>query len=311
MMLMAAALTAFSSVAAYSQPTFDLSVRQAIYFTGKDTKSLDAAEQAGLYRPQGAYGNTLKLKASQAIKCDETFCSFNLGVLAWRDPGKGSFNKEPFSTYGVFTNTESGVIGNTIIFEYKGDDNAELAVFIMPVKMKPGKNKITFTIDPENKTAETNEKNNSVTAYFDVDPGYTVGEQTTPTTPQTSAPLPDLMIGKMDFSDAGTASITIQNRCKGQSGPTTVRLDIYKTLDPGSGVLRTYNTDVPAIDPNGSVIVKVSTGEGRGEFTKLTLVHYLRATVDPDNKIKEVTKDNNGAYRKGELEVHGFPAKCN
>ena len=82
-----ALLMAFSFLTAYSQ--VDLSVRQAIYFTGKDTSGKDM-----LQMPSATPEYTLELKDSQAVSCDGKTCKFNLGVLVWRDAGKGTFSKE-------------------------------------------------------------------------------------------------------------------------------------------------------------------------------------------------------------------------
>lgn len=146
----------FISIAnAYAQTKTDLSIRTALYFTGAKTDKIDLSKDRYV-----ASGGTMELQKSQATKCDENTCEFNIGFIAFRS---GDTNGE-LSTYGLFQVETGGIIGNTVYFA----DKEATKQGILPLKLKMGMNKVTFTIDPYKKTAEANEENNSFSVTFKV-----------------------------------------------------------------------------------------------------------------------------------------------
>ena len=124
----------------------DLSSRQAIYLAGKKT-SIDLKNDKYV-----SAGGTIKVKKSEATSCSGDKCTFGLGVIAFRN---GTTNA--MQTYGQFTGKTFGIVGNTVIFQV----NETTKQHILPVNLAVGTNTITFSIDPQNKIAETNENNNS------------------------------------------------------------------------------------------------------------------------------------------------------
>jgi len=69
------------------------------------------------------------------------------------------------------------------------------------------------------------------------------------------------------------------------------------------------NADVPAIQPNATVVVNLLTGE-KGEIGTLTINHFLKVTVDPNHKLTETAAGNNSATIKGNFTSYPFPTKC-
>jgi hypothetical protein len=123
----------------------DLSVRRAVYFASAPSvfKTTDKRVDAGA---------TVIVKKSQAASCADDKCTFNLGVIAFRS---GSANQ--LTAYGQFTGKSLGIVGNGIPFQ-SGQNSRQ---HVLPVPLSIGQNLVTFTIDPENKIPETDEKNNS------------------------------------------------------------------------------------------------------------------------------------------------------
>lgn len=151
--LTAILLTAMSALAQQPQP--DLSMRTALYFTGTKTDKIDLVKDKYV-----AAGATMELKKSEATSCDNDGCTFNIGFIATRS----GYTRGELSTYGLFTVEGGGLVGNTIFFGYP--DKFKQGVHAL--KLKFGLNKVTFEIDPYQKTAETDETNNSFTANFKV-----------------------------------------------------------------------------------------------------------------------------------------------
>ncbi len=143
-----------SVVSSYGQT--DLSMRDALYFTGAKTDKIDLKNDKYVVK-----GGTMELKKSQAISCEGNTCDFNIGFIGFRS---GNVNGE-LSTYGLLQvgNAES-LSGNTVYFA-SGEKTKQV---VLPLKLKMGMNKVTFTIDPYKKTAESNEDNNSFTVNFKV-----------------------------------------------------------------------------------------------------------------------------------------------
>jgi hypothetical protein len=145
------------AVSAYAQGQTDLSVRNALYFTGVKTDKIDLKNDKYVIG-----GGTIELKKSQATSCDGDTCEFNIGFIAFRS---GNTNGE-LSTYGLFQLEKGDLVGNTVYFV----DKEATKQGILPLKLKMGMNKVTFTVDPYEKTAESNEDNNSLSVTFHVKP---------------------------------------------------------------------------------------------------------------------------------------------
>lgn len=137
------------------QAMTDLSMREALYYTGSKTDKIDLKNDKLVIN-----GGTMELKTSDATNCDGNSCEFNIGFIAFRS---GSVNNE-LSTYGLLQVENGGLVGNTVFFSA----NEKSKEGILPLKLKMGMNKVTFTIDPYNKTAESNESNNSFIVNFKV-----------------------------------------------------------------------------------------------------------------------------------------------
>src|SRR5687767_12202117 len=126
--------------------TVDLSSRTAIYLTGKKT-AIDLKNDKYV-----ATGGAIKVKKSDALSCQGDKCTFNLGVIAFRSTATGTLK-----TYGQFTGKSVGIVGNTVFF----NDGEKTKQHVLPVALAVGINVVTFTIDPNKQTAETDENNNS------------------------------------------------------------------------------------------------------------------------------------------------------
>ena len=123
----------------------DLSARRAVYFASSPAafKTTDKRVDAGA---------TVTVAKSQATSCTGDKCTFNLGVIAYR-----SGSTKQLTAYGQFTGQTVGIVGNSIVFQ----SNSNSRQHVLPVNLSIGKNIVAFTIDPENKIAETDEKNNT------------------------------------------------------------------------------------------------------------------------------------------------------
>ena len=137
------------------QPLPDLSMRMALYFTGTKADKIDLATDKFVVA-----GATMQLKKSQGKNCDDNGCTFNIGFIATRS----GYTRGELSTYGLFTVEGVEMVGNTVFFGWP--DKSKQGVHALKLKM--GMNKVTFTIDPYQKTAETDENNNSFSASFNV-----------------------------------------------------------------------------------------------------------------------------------------------
>ena len=148
------AVIAISAVST-AQAQTDLSMRGALYFTGSKTHQIDLKNDRFV-----ASGGTMELKASEATNCTNDTCEFNIGFIGFR-----SGNTAPaLSSYGLLSVANGGLVGNTVYFAPA--EKTKQAV--LPLKLKTGSNRVTFTIDPYKKTAETNERNNSFSVTFNV-----------------------------------------------------------------------------------------------------------------------------------------------
>ena len=126
----------------------DLSMREALYFTGSNASTIDLKNDKYV-----AKGATLNVSAELAKSCDKNTCEFNVGFIGFRSGNLSA----ALSSYGLISVEGSGLVGNTVFFA--ASEATKQAV--LPVKLKTGMNRITFTIDPYKKTPETNERNNT------------------------------------------------------------------------------------------------------------------------------------------------------
>jgi hypothetical protein len=102
------------------------------------------------------------LKKSEANFCNFLGCNFNVGLIAFRNPAQGEMN-----TYVEAKRVDGGLAGNSIHFADK--ENVTQSVFFLA--LPPGtKTKVTCLVDPENKTAEADETNNSFVVWVTVEP---------------------------------------------------------------------------------------------------------------------------------------------
>lgn len=122
----------------------DLSARRAVYFASSPSafKLTDKRVDAD---------GTITVKTGEG-KCDTKACTFNLGVIAFRSAGGGQLK-----VFGQFSGPTIPIVGNSIVFGL----GANTKQHVLPIPLTIGKNVITFTIDPDNKVSETDEKNNS------------------------------------------------------------------------------------------------------------------------------------------------------
>lgn len=136
-------------------PAVDLSLRQAIYLTASKT-AIDLKNDKYV-----ADHSTIRVKRSEAVNCQGDQCIFNLGIIAFRSDGSRALR-----TYGQFTGKSVGIVGNTIFF----NDGEKTKQQVLPVTLIMGNNIVTFTIDPNKQTAETDENNNRVEVRIVVEP---------------------------------------------------------------------------------------------------------------------------------------------
>lgn len=153
MMIGVAALLLLSASFAYGQET-DLSMRRALYFTGAKTDHIDLKNDKYV-----GENKVMKLKKGEATSCEGNECTFNIGFIAFRQPGKGEL-----STYALLQTT--GLVGNTVYFK----DKETTRQGVLPLKLAMGRNQVTFQIDPYNKTPETDKTNNSFSVWIVVEP---------------------------------------------------------------------------------------------------------------------------------------------
>lgn len=144
----AAAMMAASLAEGRSNAQPDLSLRAAIYFTGKKADKIDLKTDKYV-----TPGGSITIKKSDAIKCEGNRCTFNLGVIVFRDNGVGQL-----STYALIKNLGVIETGNTVFFQ----DGEKIKQAIYPVTLVVGYNRLTAEVDPAKKIAESNEGNNLI-----------------------------------------------------------------------------------------------------------------------------------------------------
>lgn len=141
------ACLAMAAQFAYAQQTrTDLTMRRALYLTGGKTDKIDTKNDKYV-----AENGTITISQSNATKCEDGGCYFNVGFIAFRQPAAGEL-----SSYGLIK-AAGNLVGNTIYFASKAGTKQG----IFAVKLATGSNKVTFQIDPYQKTPEWDENNNS------------------------------------------------------------------------------------------------------------------------------------------------------
>ena len=143
------AISLLSSANAFGQRSLtDLSMRRALYFTGAKTDKIDLKNDKYV-----AENGSIAVSMSNATKCEDGGCYFNIGFIAFRSPAVGTL-----STFAHILKSSGGLDGNELIFA----DKAGTRQGVFSVKLPVGaQNKLTFQIDPHKKMAESNENNNS------------------------------------------------------------------------------------------------------------------------------------------------------
>lgn len=128
-----------------SQAQTDLNTRKAVYFTGAKTGAIDLKNDVYV-----AGGTALNVTTKLASGCDKGLCTFNVGIIAIRT-GTGALSTD------VVINVDKG--GSfTQAVEFAANEKTKQVVF--PIKLRIGKNQLTLVIDPNRRTAETDESNN-------------------------------------------------------------------------------------------------------------------------------------------------------
>jgi hypothetical protein len=123
----------------------DFSFREALYNNG--------AQQMGVntQMPYGTPTNPLVLSRKDAIGCDLRWCSFNFGVILFRNT-----NTETLETYAILSGGNPSSIRNFTTFK-RGSKTAHL---VLPMSIRDGTNTLTVTLNPYFKE-EINKGNNS------------------------------------------------------------------------------------------------------------------------------------------------------
>jgi len=147
-------LPAVSALGQRAAPV-DFSMRRALYFTGNETQKID---KTGKYV---AENGTMVLNQSQATKCEQDGCYFNLGFIVFRKPAA-----DELATYATLTTQASYVAGIEIVFADKEATKEK----ILSLKLALGTNKVTFKVDPYEKAAESDEGNNTFVVTITVKP---------------------------------------------------------------------------------------------------------------------------------------------
>jgi hypothetical protein len=141
------ALCMFAATVASAQTRTDLHLRRALYFTGKPG-AIDLKNDKYV-----AENGVMNLKKSEAFKTEGEYFYFYLGFIAFREPSGPQFQTH------VQYQSKLQSIGNTTTFL----NNEKTRQGVFPLKLQTGRNVIKIVIDPFQKTAETDENNNSFT----------------------------------------------------------------------------------------------------------------------------------------------------
>jgi len=133
--------------------TVDLMMRPALYFNGKSSMKVETASKYAT--PDKA----MTLQKSEALECAGDYCTFNLGFFVQRSGGEGTL-----TSFAQVGGPGLASVGNSFLF----DAGARSRDFVVPVRLKVGENKVRVSVDPYDKTPETNEGNNSFTVTVTV-----------------------------------------------------------------------------------------------------------------------------------------------
>lgn len=102
--------------------------------------------------------------------------------------------------------------------------------------------------------------------------------------------LPDLKVTNVQAAGS-KATVTVTNQCSGKANAVRVEIAIYKGADKSSGVDLYIGNDLPPLAGNSSE--KYDFNLTSSDKVKSFDGRYLRAVVDPSNKVKEAVETNN------------------
>jgi subtilase family serine protease len=102
--------------------------------------------------------------------------------------------------------------------------------------------------------------------------------------------LPDLKVTSVQPSGS-KATVTVTNQCPGKASAVRVEITIYKGADKNSGVDLYISNDLPPLAGNSSE--KYDFNLTSSDKVKSFDGRYLRAVVDPTDKVKEAIEGNN------------------
>ena len=104
--------------------------------------------------------------------------------------------------------------------------------------------------------------------------------------------LPDFRITSVKI-DGGKLTATVTNQCKAKAPNSRLRLEVYKGPTKDSGAASYLENDVPALAAGAQTTVTFDLATVSTLQYKLFTRHYYRLDMDPLNKIKEMSEDNN------------------
>ena len=129
-----------------AQAQMDLTTKPGIYLTGSKL-SIDESKDKWV-----AKGATVHVFSHEASSFTNGYYVFNIGIIATRSGVISSYAQ----TYGLFS-SQGGSVGR----EMKFGPGRGWSRLVLPVNLKSGANRVTFAIDPYQKTIESDEKNNT------------------------------------------------------------------------------------------------------------------------------------------------------
>ncbi len=104
--LIAFAIAIFGTSVSIQAQT-DLSMREALYFTGSNGSAIDLKNDKYV-----AKGGTLSVSGATAKSCAQNTCEFNVGFIGFRSGNMDA----ALSSYGLISVEGSGLVGNTVYF---------------------------------------------------------------------------------------------------------------------------------------------------------------------------------------------------
>ena len=127
-----------------AEAQMDLTTKPGVYLTGSKL-SIDEANDKWVTK-----NTTVHVLSNQATKFENGYYVFNMGVVGTRSGVAFPLAQ----TYGLFS-SPGGSAGR----EMKFGVGRGWSFLVLPVNLKSGANRVTFAIDPYQKTIESDEKN--------------------------------------------------------------------------------------------------------------------------------------------------------